>query len=197
MKKILFILYTLLLISCSNKYKQDSNDVSQQELESNYDNGIDDCSYWTPYEYIDQFGESNGKKCFIYEAYGKFSDTMADSEPLKVQIIVDDEEVFFKFYLYKGERLMKNRGLLYTDVKFNNGETTSFVLHNQGLGDIKVVPSSASPKKLRNIFLNDGPIKFSISNDKMRPTAKYNFTYDGQAWDFEQSINELGYADIN
>ncbi len=163
-----------------------------QEGESSWDNGVDECNYWKIGKYEDEFGDSTEEQFLCFNCSGKFSNSISEAGPLTVEIFVDKDEVYFKFYTYKSKQLIKNRGLFFADVKFENGKTVSFALNNQGLGKTSIVKSSANPKQLRDIFLIDGLIKFHVVNDRQHPTAEYNFTYDGQAWDFEQTIQEIG-----
>lgn len=183
------------LLSCQNNTNKANSDLTKseaQEDEASYANGVDGCTYWTTGQYEDEFGDPTGEQYLHFQCSGNFSNTVSESKPLSVEIFVDKDEVYFQFYIYESKQLLKNRGLFFADVKFENGKIISFALNNQGLGKTTVVKSSANPKQLRDMFLIDGPIKFHIINDKMRPTAEYNFTYDGQAWDFEQSMQELG-----
>lgn len=186
------------LLSCqsnTSKAADDSNKSDKSETLSNensYENGADGCTYWTTEQYVDEFGDATGGQFLHFNCSGNFSNIASEGEPLSVEIFVDKEEVYFKLYTYESKQLIKNRGLLFADVKFENGKKISFALNNQGLGKTSIVKSSANPKQLRDIFLIDGHIKFHITNDKMRPTAEYNFTYDGQAWDFEQTMQEIG-----
>lgn len=190
-KYICLVVLALLMFSCSSGKSGANEENNIVDEISDFDNGADGCTYWTVNEYYDKFGDKTGQKCIIFECEGKFSNSVVEDEPLRVQIIVDDEEVFFKLYPYKNQ-LLKGRGLLFADVKLDNGKIISLVLNNEGLGDTRIVRSSASPKIARDIFLFDGPTKFYLTNDRMRPTHEYSFTYDGMSWDYEQSMDELG-----
>lgn len=196
MKKIVLpILLIFALFSCQSKPSEnESNDegVAAHVDESLYENGADGCTYWTSDEYVDDFGDTTSEKCIYFSCEGKFSNVITENEPLYVEIVVDRDELYFRFYLYESRQLLKNRGLLYAKAKFDDAKEITFSLNNQGLGKTSIVNSSANPKQLRDIFLNEGPIKFHVTNDKMHPTAEYNFVYDGQSWDFEQAMSEIG-----
>ena len=191
-----FLFILIFLLSCQSKDSKEVVAAAQNSEtfvdESSYDNGSDGLTWWTTEEYIDEFGDPTGEQYLHFNCTGNFSNIASENKPLSVEIFVDKDEVYFKIYTYESKQLVKNRGLLFADVKFDNEKKISFALNNQGLGKTSIVKSSANPKQLRDIFLIDGPIKFHITNDKMRPTSEYNFIYDGQASDFEQCMQDLG-----
>lgn len=192
MKKYAFYLFiATVLFSCQSKLpdKESNAECPDDEIGCDEDDG---CTYWTSEEYTDTFGEPTGESYLQYKCIGNFSNSMVDNEPLFVDILVDKDELYFRFYVYDSKILVKNRGLLFADVKFDNGKVISFALNNQGLGKTSIVRSSADPRLLRDMFLIDGQIKFHVADDKLHPTSEYIFLYDGMAWDFEQSMDGLG-----
>lgn len=190
MRYLSLLLVLISLFSCSPKHQETNSIKSGEQDESQYDNGIDGLTYWTIGEYVDNFGDITGHNYVTYDCYGKFSNSVADNDSLKVNIVVDLEDVKFKLYEY-GTQLLKNRGILFVAAKLDNGEIVNFALNNEALGDSRIIKSTASAELVRNLFLTDGIIKFHIVNDKIHPTREYNFIYDGMSWDFESVLCEL------
>lgn len=153
MKKILFLLLTLCLISCENENDEKSSLIRDLIIENtelreennkykklygelpdfNYEEG----SYgmWNVGNYVDDFGEPT-KHGYVYaEVYGTFSNSATTDSKLRVRFLIDENSMRIQLYEYSGNHPIKGEGFLKFKAKNNNGELVSFETNNDDSGD--------------------------------------------------------------
>jgi len=167
----------------SEKETKISNEVTIEKKEENLENAPlenDNLGIWKIKYFVDDFGEATKEGYIVTSITGTFSNSITRNSNLGVVLFITNEEtIYMRLYEYDGNspKVLQSETSYKVLVKDSKEEVhTLYALHDYD----ELFFGSAESKKLYNILVKGGTIKFNIvaSNNFESRAAEYNFTID-------------------
>lgn len=163
----------------SEKETKISNEVVIDEQQEQSD-AIDNLGIWKIKYFVDDFGEATKEGYIATTIVGTFSNRMTRNSNLGVVLFITNEEtIYMRLYEYDGNspKVLQSETSYKVLVKDSKEEVHTLYAHHDY---DELFFSSAESKKLYNILVKGGTIKFNIvaSNKFESRAAEYNFTID-------------------
>ena len=171
---IILLIFAFVIMSVVSSCKQQSNDnkvnssdtISVKETKKEIGN-------WEIGSFKDEFGEDMGVKYVYIESEGKFSNTVASYEYVKVVLRVFNKGLTFHLWDY-GNSLLKGDHFLTARIKDSKGEIHEMDMDNHKDGSIS--PSGEMIDEFLNILKDEGTISVVIKQRyDSDPTLNYQF----------------------
>ena len=126
---------------------------------------------WEVANYVDEFGDPT-KKSYLYKNIydGKFSNSATTNSELRVDFLVEKDEVNIQLYEYGSKLVKLGIGGYRVSIKYD-GKVETF--NNIELSGDRLVIKNHNAKKLLNIFKEYDNVKFYIDGYY---STEYNFT---------------------
>lgn len=149
---------------------------------------INNLGAWEIGYYVDDFGERTGEFFVSMFLYGTFSNSATTNSDLKVRFMIDKNSSRIQLYEYAGDHPVKGEGFIYFKIRDKNNKEYEIRAYNSDHGNTTI--EEDDDKKLRNILLTGGEIKFVAEADKYGSPSTYKFTIDNADW-FENAITKM------
>lgn len=149
---------------------------------------INNLGAWEIGYYVDDFGERTGEFFVSMFVYGTFSNSATTNSNLKVRFMIDKNSSRIQLYEYAGDHPVKGEGFIYFKIRDKNNKEYEIRAYNSDNGNTTI--EKEYDKKLRNILLNGGEIKFVAEADKYSSPSTYKFTINNANW-FENAITKM------
>ena len=178
-KNYLFILITLFaLITGCESQQQKAHRIAQFRADSTRvadsikanSKGI-----WVVRNYVDEFGEKSKEKCVGGLFFGQFSNSATENSDLAAKFVIDKSDIYIQLYEYMGHNPVKAGIEEGYNIKVRTGDNEIIELTASNYSD-KLTFSYYDSKKLREILLKGGEIKFVIIEDTKYTKSSYRFT---------------------
>lgn len=149
---------------------------------------INNLGAWEIGHYVDDFGERTGEFFVSMFLYGTFSNSATTNSDLKVRFMIDKNSSRIQLYEYAGDHPVKGEGFIYFKIRDKNNKEYEIRAYNSDHGNTTI--EEDDDKKLRNILMTGGEIKFVAEADKYGSPSTYKFTIDNADW-FENAITKM------
>lgn len=141
---------------------------------------INNLGIWEIGYYVDNFGEATKEPYISTDLSGKFSNSATTNSDLNVRFLVDKSSIRIQLYEYAGNHPIKGEGIIYFKIRDKNGKEHEIRAFNSSTGNTNVDQDDF--KKLKNILLSGGTIKFIALAGKYGSPSQYSFTIDNADW---------------
>ncbi|MCK3684232.1 hypothetical protein [Maribellus sp. YY47] len=149
---------------------------------------INNLGSWDIGYYVDDFGERTGEFFVSMFVNGTFSNSATTNSDLKVRFMIDKNSSRIQLYEYARDHPVKGEGFIYFKIRDKNNKEFEIRAYNSDHGNTTI--EDEYDKKLRNILLNGGEIKFVAEADKYGSPSTYKFAIDNADW-FENAITKM------
>lgn len=149
---------------------------------------INNLGIWDLRYYVDDFGEPTRDAYVSTVVYGKFNNSATTNSELKVKFLIDKSEIRIQLYEYAGKRPINGEGFIYFKIRDKNNKEHEIKAYNCDNGE--TVVEQAYDKKLRDVLLSGGQIKFFAEAGKYGYPSTYMFTIENADW-FENAITKM------
>lgn len=188
MKKILLLMMTALLTSCTSNQQQViklSNEIDSLKVElsiykdkygelKTIDENNNTFGIWELSHYVDNFGEKTKEGYIRTYCTGTFSNSATTDSELGIQFIIDESDMRIQLYEYNRNHPVKGEGFFKFKAKRTNGETIEFSTYNTEDGS-NVVEDEYF-EKLVSFLQKEGEVKFIAESSSSRTLSTYKFS---------------------
>jgi hypothetical protein len=179
MKYLFVLLFVILVTSCNS-----SNKNTSQEAVSDYeDEMVVSLGDWQQGYYKDEFGDATDIKLVYQQVAGTFHYNDTDKMDMTVDIIVDEEDVFFRL---KSATYEAEQDDITFSFKDENGSVTDFQMIANKNGYISAA-TEEEQIALRELLYRGGVLKVVAEVRWLGSTKTYNFTFNAD--DLENALN--------
>ena len=193
-KKLMWTMISIVLVVVMGGYfmLKDSSEKQTKTTEDTETTEDDNLGIWKIKYFVDDFGEPTKEGYIATTIAGTFSNNLTQNSKLGVVFIIGSSEIIdIKIYEYDGDnpKILQSETSYKVLVKDSEEEVhTLKAYHDYD----RLSFSNAESKKLYNILLKGGTIKFNIvaSNKFESRATEYNFTIDN-ADGFDNAFNQL------
>ena len=194
MKKLLSIVLLLILVSCSIPQKNpnqvtkekkitdsiaavEKKRIKVEEIEKQKILKESSLGIWRTGFYVDEFGEPT-KEGYVHVdnlIYGKFSNSATENSDLSVKILIGGpQDISIQLFEYAGSNPVK-KGIEHGySIRVKQDTLPPADLYATNYSD-RLSLNEAESKKLNDIFLKGGSVKFSIIERTEYSKSKYYF----------------------
>ena len=154
---------------------------------------LNNTGMWVVGNYVDEFGEPTKIRYItnIYRIRGVFSNSATQNSELDVKFLISNSsDISIQLYEYAGKNPVKDSSYhSYYEVLIQDkeGKRYHFVASNHQSDRLSV--NEFDSRKIHNILMKGGTIKFKIINSDIR-TTEYNFTIENADW-YENAYRKL------
>lgn len=149
---------------------------------------INNLGIWEIGYYADDFGDPTKESYISTELYGTFSNSATTNSDLKVEILIDKENIRIQLYEYASNHPINGQGFIYLTIRDKNNNEQEIRAYNTNTGS--TIVEEEYDKKLRDILLSGGMIRFKAVVDKFGSPSVYNFSIKNANW-LENAISKM------
>jgi hypothetical protein len=166
--------------------KEELIENSKKEAEKKERNrlaNINNTGIWSVGHYVDDFGEPTKQGYISNRNYiqGTFSNTATQNSDLNVTfLITNSNKISFQLYEYANNNPVKAYSSLSYTVMIQDKDGKRYKLFAENYSD-RLTFDSYSSKKVHNILLKGGAIKFKVIEIET-PTTQYDFSISNADW---------------
>lgn len=179
MKNLFVLLLVILVTSCNS-----SNKNTSQEAVSDYEDEIVvSLGDWQQGYYKDEFGDATDTKLVYQQVEGTFHYNDTDKMEMTADIIVDEEDVFFRL---KSSTYEAEQDDITFSFKDENGHVSEFQMVANKNGYISAA-TEEEQIALRELLYRGGVLKVVAEVRWLGSTKTYNYTFNAD--DLENALN--------
>lgn len=179
MKNLFVLLLVILVTSCNS-----SNKNTSQEAVSDYeDEMVVSLGDWQQGYYKDEFGDATDTKLVFQQVEGTFHYNDTDKMDMTADIIVDEEDVFFRL---KSSTYEAEQDDITFSFKDESGSVTDFQMIANKNGYISAATEEGEAA-LRELLYRGGVLKVVAEVRWLGATKTYNFSFNAD--ELENALN--------